>query len=167
MKGENKTKNQLTNETIELRQQISKLKGSETERTRSGETLLCESEERYRAIIEQSADCIYLADSGTKQRLQANQAFQRLLGYNADEITKLRGYPDGLKGEKIPFGARILHVANSFDSMTADRPHRPSPGKKYAISELKKYSGTQFDTQVAAAFLKILEKPDLHGTVSI
>ena len=40
-----------------------------------------------------------------------------------------KGYPDGLKGEKIPFCARILHIAESFDSMTADRPYRPTPGR--------------------------------------
>ncbi len=68
-----------------------------------------------------------------------------------------KGYPDGLKGVEIPSGARILHVADSFDSMTADRPYRPSPGKEYAISELKKYSGIQFDAQVVEAFLDIVE----------
>ncbi|MEW6417862.1 MAG: HD-GYP domain-containing protein [Nitrospirota bacterium] len=68
-----------------------------------------------------------------------------------------RGYPDGLKGEDIPFGTRILHVADSFDAMTADRPYRPSPGKEYAISELKRFSGTQFDPHVVKAFLRILE----------
>ncbi len=69
-----------------------------------------------------------------------------------------RGYPDGIKGDEIPLGARILHVADSFDSMTADRPYRPSPGTEYAISELKKYSGVQFDSQAVEAFLKILQK---------
>lgn len=69
-----------------------------------------------------------------------------------------RGYPDGLAGENIPLGARILHVADSFDSMTADRPYRPSPGKEYAISELTKYSGTQFEPGAVKAFLTVLEK---------
>lgn len=78
-----------------------------------------------------------------------------------------KGYPDGLKGEEIHIGARILHVADSFDSMTADRPYRPSPGKEYAISELKKYSGTQFDPQIAEAFMKILENPNLYNPGSV
>ncbi|MEW6067651.1 MAG: HD domain-containing phosphohydrolase [Nitrospirota bacterium] len=69
-----------------------------------------------------------------------------------------KGYPDGLKGEDIPFMARILHVADSFDSMTADRPYRPAPGIEYAVSELKKYSGTQFDPKVVEAFLRVIEK---------
>jgi putative nucleotidyltransferase with HDIG domain len=67
-----------------------------------------------------------------------------------------KGYPDELKGDEIPLPARILHVADSYDSMTADRPYRPSPGKEYAISELRKYSGVQFDAKVVRAFLSIL-----------
>jgi putative nucleotidyltransferase with HDIG domain len=68
------------------------------------------------------------------------------------------GYPNKLKGELIPLGARILHVADSFDSMTSDRPYRPAPGIDYALSELEKYKGTQFDTKVVEAFVKVLEK---------
>jgi putative nucleotidyltransferase with HDIG domain len=68
------------------------------------------------------------------------------------------GYPYKLKGESIPLGARILHVADSFDSMTSDRPYRPSPGIEYALSELKKYKGTQFDNEVVEAFLRALDK---------
>lgn len=69
-----------------------------------------------------------------------------------------RGYPDGLKGEDIPFGARILHVADTFDAIMADRPYRPSPGLEHAINEFRKFAGVQFDPQVAGAFLKIIEK---------
>ncbi len=66
-----------------------------------------------------------------------------------------KGYPDRLNGEETPISARILHVAESFDSMTSDRPHRPSPGIEYALSELKKHSGSQFDSRVVDAFLEI------------
>jgi PAS domain S-box-containing protein/putative nucleotidyltransferase with HDIG domain len=68
-----------------------------------------------------------------------------------------KGYPDGLKGEEIPVGARILHVADSFDSMTADRPYRrPAPGKEYAFLEFKKGNNTQFDPRVTELALKVL-----------
>jgi len=67
-----------------------------------------------------------------------------------------KGYPDGLKGEKIPLLPRVIAVADSFDSMTSDRPYRPAPSREYAISELKKYSGIQFDPQAVEAFLRIL-----------
>ena len=69
-----------------------------------------------------------------------------------------KGYPDGLKGEEIPLQARILSVADTFDSMTAERPYRRTPGKELAIEELKKCSGTQFDPKVVKAFLKVLEE---------
>jgi len=70
------------------------------------------------------------------------------------------GYPDGLKGDEIPLLARILCVADSYDSMTSDRPYRPAPGKEYAISELKRCSGTHFDPQIVEAFLRVLENKD-------
>jgi len=47
-------------------------------------------------------------------------------------------------------------VADSFDAMTADRPYRPARGIEYAISELKKYSGTQFDPKVVEVFLMVI-----------
>ncbi len=65
------------------------------------------------------------------------------------------GYPDGLKGDSIPFLSRVLYVADAFDSMTADRPYRKAPGKDYAVSELIRCSGTQFDPAVVMEFLKI------------
>ncbi|MBI5196546.1 MAG: PAS domain S-box protein [Nitrospirae bacterium] len=69
-----------------------------------------------------------------------------------------KGYPEGLRGEDIPLCARILSVADTFDSMTADRPYRPSPGKEFAIEELKRCSGTQFDPKIVDIFMKILSK---------
>ncbi len=69
-----------------------------------------------------------------------------------------KGYPNQLKGSKIPLGARILHVADSFDSMTSDRPYRPAPGIEFALSELNQYKGSQFDHTVVEAFLKVLKK---------
>jgi putative nucleotidyltransferase with HDIG domain len=70
------------------------------------------------------------------------------------------GYPDGLKGDEIPIEARILHVTDSFDSMTLDKPYRRSSGIEYALAELKKYSGLQFDSQVVDVFLKIATLED-------
>jgi putative nucleotidyltransferase with HDIG domain/PAS domain S-box-containing protein len=67
-----------------------------------------------------------------------------------------KGYPDRLKYDEIPFMAKIISVADSYDSMTSDRPYRPSPPKEYAISELTKCSGTQFDPQAVEAFLSVL-----------
>jgi len=77
------------------------------------------------------------------------------------------GYPFRLKGEEIPIGARILHVADSYDSMTSDRPYRPAPSLEYALSELHKHKGTQFDPRVVEAFLKVLEGQKKLFTISL
>jgi len=65
------------------------------------------------------------------------------------------GYPDRLIGENIPFLARILHVADAFEAMTAVRPYRLRPmSASQAMEELRKYSGIQFDPVVVDAFAK-------------
>lgn len=65
-----------------------------------------------------------------------------------------KGYPDGLKGEEIPFLARIVSVADAFDAMTTDRPYKPKMSFKEAMKEVERNSGTQFDPKVCEAFLK-------------
>jgi diguanylate cyclase (GGDEF)-like protein/putative nucleotidyltransferase with HDIG domain len=56
-----------------------------------------------------------------------------------------RGYPDALAGEQIPLESRIIHVADAFEAMTSDRPYRDGPGEQFAIEELRRNAGTQFD----------------------
>lgn len=67
------------------------------------------------------------------------------------------GYPNGLQREMIPFGARILAVADTFSAMTDDRPYRPSCTVDEAIQEIKKCSGTQFDPRVVDVFVRLFE----------
>ena len=69
-----------------------------------------------------------------------------------------KGYPNNLCSSDIPLGARILHVADSFDSMTSDRPYRKSPGIKFALRELDQNKGKQFDNEVVEAFVNTLNK---------
>jgi len=66
------------------------------------------------------------------------------------------GYPDGLKGDEIPFLARLLCVADSFDSMTSDRPYRAPCTREYTLQELKQCAGTHFDPEIVEALLQIL-----------
>jgi diguanylate cyclase (GGDEF)-like protein len=61
------------------------------------------------------------------------------------------GYPDGLKGDAIPLGARILHVADAYDSMTSKRTYRPAMSLHQALSELRAGAGSQFDPDCVAA----------------
>ncbi len=65
------------------------------------------------------------------------------------------GYPDGLVGDQIPLGSRILSVADAFEAMVSDRPYRKGMGQSSAIAEIKRHTGTQFDPGVVEAFLKI------------
>lgn len=71
------------------------------------------------------------------------------------------GYPDGLKDTEIPFLSRIIAVADTFDSMTSDRPYRPKVKREDAIKELKKFSGTQFDFEVVEAFSNLIMKEEI------
>jgi len=63
------------------------------------------------------------------------------------------GYPDGLKGEEIPMGARLLAVADAFDSMTTDRAYRPALEIEYSINELRSCAGRQFCPTAVEAFI--------------
>jgi len=63
------------------------------------------------------------------------------------------GYPDGLKGEEIPIGARLIAVADAFDTMTTDRAYRAALTEDYCISELYGCSGTQFCPIAVEAFV--------------
>jgi response regulator RpfG family c-di-GMP phosphodiesterase len=63
-----------------------------------------------------------------------------------------RGYPLGLKGEKIPIVARIIAVADTYDAMTSDRSYRRALPHQVAVGEIKRCAGTQFDPGVAASF---------------
>jgi len=67
------------------------------------------------------------------------------------------GYPDGLKGEDIPLGARIILVSDAYDAMTTDRPYRKAIGHERAVTELNTMKGTQFDPQVVEALMNIVE----------
>jgi putative nucleotidyltransferase with HDIG domain len=62
------------------------------------------------------------------------------------------GYPDGLEGERIPLGARIIAVADAFDAMTSDRVYRAALPVDVALTELAKGRGTQFDPQIVDVF---------------
>jgi diguanylate cyclase (GGDEF)-like protein len=65
------------------------------------------------------------------------------------------GYPDGLEGSDIPIASRIVAVADAFDSMISQRPHRPAMSDADAIAELRRCAGTQFDDDVLRAFLTV------------
>ncbi len=67
------------------------------------------------------------------------------------------GYPDGLAGERIPLGARIIAVCDAFDAMRQARPYAASMSEAEALAELRRCSGTQFDPSVVEVFAVVLK----------
>ena len=70
------------------------------------------------------------------------------------------GYPDHLKGDDIPLGARIMSVAESFDSMVSEQAYKASRSFEDAVAEVLRCSGTQFDPDVVSAFLGQIQRED-------
>jgi len=68
-----------------------------------------------------------------------------------------KGYPDGLKGDTIPLGARILAIADTYDAMTSSRPYRTALRAEDAIKEIGKNLGTQFDPDIGKTFIDLIE----------
>jgi HD-GYP domain-containing protein (c-di-GMP phosphodiesterase class II) len=66
------------------------------------------------------------------------------------------GYPEGLAGNAIPIGARVIFVADAFDAMTSNRLYRPALTHDAALAEVERCSGTQFDPEVVTAFLTVI-----------
>ena len=71
------------------------------------------------------------------------------------------GYPDGLAGEDIPIGSRIIAVCDAFDAMTSQRPYRPAMSDAEAFEELRGHAGTQFDAAVVHTFCRVAAQT--HG----
>ena len=69
-----------------------------------------------------------------------------------------KGYPRGIKGEEIPFLGRILAVCDSFDAMISKRAYKEPLSVEYAMGELEKNKGTQFDPEVADAFIELIKE---------
>ena len=67
------------------------------------------------------------------------------------------GYPDGLRSEAIPLTSRIIHIADAFEAMTADRSYRQGLGRAVALAELDRHSGKQFDQELTKRFLSAIQ----------
>jgi putative nucleotidyltransferase with HDIG domain len=77
-----------------------------------------------------------------------------------------KGYPDKLKGDKIPLGSRICSVADAYSVMLADRPYKNACTVDEAAAELKRCSGSQFDSRIVNVFLDVIEDEKTKGEYS-
>jgi hypothetical protein len=88
------------------------------------------------------------------------------------------GYPDGLRGDHIPLEARIVRIADAFDAMTHQRPYQPARATEWALEELARFAGTQFDPELARLFIdqvrndaglrdRLLAHRAAHGTLDL
>ena len=66
------------------------------------------------------------------------------------------GYPDGLRGEQIPLGSRVIAVCDAYEAMISERPYSVAMVPARALEELRRGAGSQFDPQVVAAFERVL-----------
>jgi diguanylate cyclase (GGDEF)-like protein len=72
------------------------------------------------------------------------------------EFVNGRGYPDGLPGERIPLGARILAISDAYDAITGDRPYRAVRTIMEALEEMERFAGTQFDELLVRTFVRVM-----------
>jgi response regulator RpfG family c-di-GMP phosphodiesterase len=73
------------------------------------------------------------------------------------------GYPDGLKGDEIPIGARIISVVDMYDALTTDRPYMKDPSKERAILNLREQKGKSLDPMIVDVFIEYLKEIEMEG----
>jgi len=94
------------------------------------------------------------------ERAEGLQGALPLIRYHHERFDG-NGYPDGLAGEEIPLGARIIAAAETYDILTSDVPWRDALSSDAARKELERCSGTQFDPNIVKALLSVIEE---HST---
>ena len=72
------------------------------------------------------------------------------------------GYLEGLSGENIPLFARIIGVADTYDTMITDRPYHKAESKETAMKEIERCGGTQFDPEIAKIMIEIMKQEDIR-----
>lgn len=110
-----------------------------------------------------------------QEHAEASHELLRPLEMLADVLPAIRhhherfngsGYPGGLEGEAIPLGARILAVADAYDAITHDRPHRPALSPVSALRELRRCTPAGYDPDCVAALAQVMHMPALEQMIS-
>ena len=68
------------------------------------------------------------------------------------------GYPDGLRGEAIPVGARVLVIVDCYDALTSDRPYRRALSHGHAVAMIEERRGSMYDPDIVGVFLRIIQR---------
>ena len=89
--------------------------------------------------------------------LQALARIQKMVLHH-HEFFDGSGYPNGLSGEQIPLGARILSIADAYDTITSDRTYKKARTPAEALTELERCSNAQFDGQIISVFVKAMRR---------
>ncbi len=103
------------------------------------------------------------------QILRAADQYSDLAEYAMTHHERIdgQGYPNGIKGKKIPLYSRIIAVADAYEAMTSDRPYRKAISHEEAIAELNRYRNTQFDGKIVDVFIeKVLKEKDPTKSLS-
>ena len=111
----------------------------------------CLSEEEFKAVTQHPVHSAHIIEPLSNT--------ENLIDYVMHHHERFdgKGYPDGLKGEEISLGARILCVVDCFDAMVSERPYRKSATIDEAVMELKRCSGTQFDPVIVQTFVNAMK----------
>ena len=96
-----------------------------------------------------------LVGEGIVQKIEFLQATRPLIRHHHERYDG-QGYPDGLSGKEIPLGARIISVAEAYDSITSGCPYRQALPSKEAVKELERGAGNQFDPLIVETFIEVL-----------
>ncbi|HEU0237347.1 MAG TPA: HD domain-containing phosphohydrolase [Candidatus Limnocylindrales bacterium] len=98
--------------------------------------------------------------------LSASQRFAPIVRHHHERWDG-HGYPDGLRGEAIPLGARIVALVDAFDAMTHDRPYRAALAAPVAIAELWREAGRQFDRALVPILVVELDRDDTRRSLDL
>jgi hypothetical protein len=117
------------------------------------------------ALIEARLDRAGCGGSAAGLRLERLRYQAELVRLSRERVDG-SGYPEGLRGEAIPLGARIIACCEAYSAMTAGRPHRAPMSGEIALEELRRGSGRQFDRAVVDALVRALRREELDALPS-
>lgn len=120
-------------------------------------------------LTEEEFNLIRLHPIYSENILEPLQNMEGLFDYVRHHHERIdgKGYPDGLRGDQISLGAKILCIVDSYDAMISERPYKKSKTREEAITELQQCAGTHFDPDIVQTFISILNSELKNSKVMI